>query len=276
MITIGLNSSCLQKHNNTSIREIVEFVLEHGFKGVEFRDEYPFCENLTNEEIEWVRNTVKSFGLICSVHLPYYDLNLSAFRDELRLAAVHCILKSVRAAHRIGARTVTIHSGSMRRNYYADNWEERAEKLTNESLRVIVNECEQYGITLLIENMNVFKKEVHRVHATPASMLNTLKVLDGKIGFTYDIAHAVSTSIDPVTFVETLGSDKIYLAHLNDNDLKSDQHLAVGDGKIDYRSFMKAYIDRGWKFPLFCESQRAESALASKVYLQKIIEEYGA
>jgi len=48
----------------------------------------------------------------------------------------------------------------------------------------------------------------------------------------------------------------------------------VGEGKIDYGSFIKAYIERGWYFPLLFETATVESALKSKEYLSALIAKY--
>ncbi len=76
-----------------------------------------------------------------------------------------------------------------------------------------------------------------------------------------------------MSFVRGLGPETVYLAHLNDNDLKSDQHLAVGAGRIDYRAFMRAYLREAWTFPLLLETQTAEQALSCKVYLEDLVKE---
>jgi len=273
MIRIGLNTSCLQKRSNRGIREILEFVFSHGFTALEYRDEYPFSERLTAEDIHWARTEVEKRQLPCSLHLSFYDLNLSAFREELRLAAIGSALKSVRLARELGATTATVHGGNLRLRYYGDEWKAKAEDLSIDSLRRILEECERCGIRLLLENLNLFRKNEHQVYSSPESMLRAAQELGGRIGFTLDVAHIVSLPMDVLRFVEIMGVERIGLAHLNDNDFGSDQHLAVGEGKIDYRGFMRAYLERGWSFPLLCETQTPEYALASKLYLEALIAE---
>jgi len=244
MVKIGINTSCCQKHNRPGIRDILAFVFDNNFQVVEFRDEYPFAEDLTGEDIEWAREQMEERGIWCSVHLPFYDLDLSAFREGLRIAAVESLIRSVQTAAELGAGTVTVHGGSMKRSYYSAEWEKTAEELSLDSLAQINRECKKRGIKLLIENLNLFSDRVHRVHALPAKLLETKAELGANIGFTLDIAHAVSTPLNPVEYALALGPENIKLAHLNDNNLKADQHLGLGMGRIDYRSTSKVYLEK--------------------------------
>ncbi|NOY09252.1 MAG: sugar phosphate isomerase/epimerase [Spirochaetes bacterium] len=274
MVPIGLNTASLQKRRDIGIDEIVDFVLDNNFSAVEFRDEYPFSENVSKEEAELIKEKLAGNNIRCSVHLPFYDINLSAFRPDVRIAGLNILKKSLNKAWRLGAVTVTVHGGSMRRNYYSESWEEYAYKLSIESLKELADEAEKYNIRILVENLNLFKKNELVVHYLPDIMLKTKKELNDRIGFTFDVGHAVSTPLNPVDFVEHLGSGNIVLAHLNDNHLNSDEHLAVGDGAIDYDSFVEAYINRGWGFTLLFETATVESALRSKAYLNRLVAKY--
>jgi len=44
-------------------------------------------------------------------------------------------------------------------------------------------------------------------------------------------------------------------------------------GRIDFRSFMKTYLEEKWDFPLLFETKTVEYALTSKAYLEKLIKE---
>ena len=132
----------------------------------------------------------------------------------------------------------------------------------------------KYNIKILVENLNLFKKNERVVHAYPDVMLKAKRELGDRIGFTLDIGHVVSTPLSPVNFAEQIGPENIILAHLNDNHLTSDEHLAVGEGKIDYDSFIKVYVLENWKFPLLFETATVKSALKSREYISALIAKY--
>ncbi len=276
MVQLGINTASLQKRRDISVDEIVDFIIENGFSAVEFRDEYPFSENISDKKAESIKEKLIQNNIRCSVHLPFYDINLAAFREDVRRAGINILKKSLNKAWKLGASTVTVHGGSMRRNYYSENWEAYAYKLSLLSLKELVEEASKYNITILLENLNLFKKNERVVHALPEEMLKTKRELNNRIGFTLDVGHIVSTSLDPVAFVEKLGSNNILLSHLNDNHLTSDEHLAVGEGLIDYQTFITAYIERKWKFPLLFETTTVESALKSRKYINRLIENISA
>ncbi len=271
MVQLGVNTASLQKQRDISVDEIVDFIIDNGFSAVEFRDEYPFSENISDEQAKRIKEKLTKNNIRCSVHLPFYDINIAAFREDVRKAGIKILKKSIKMAWKLGASTVTIHGGSLRRNYYSKNWEEYAYKLSLFSLKELVEEASKYNITLLLENLNLFKKNELVIHALPEIMLKTKHELNDRIGFTLDIGHIVSTPLDPVIFVEKLNPKNIILSHLNDNHLTSDEHLAVGEGLIDYPNFIRAYIENGWNFPLLFETTTVESALKSREYINTLI-----
>lgn len=62
----------------------------------------------------------------------------------------------------------------------------------------------------------------------------------GNFGICLDVAHAALTNVPLREWVQALGRYVRHL-HINDNDLKSDLHLAVGDGRIDWDEFYSLY-----------------------------------
>ncbi|MDE5864131.1 MAG: sugar phosphate isomerase/epimerase, partial [Lachnospiraceae bacterium] len=57
-------------------------------------------------------------------------------------------------------------------------------------------------------------------------------------GVCFDYAHASISSTPIPVWVEAL-VPYIKHIHINDNNLKRDQHLAIGDGEIDWEQFME-------------------------------------
>ena len=274
MIKLGVNTASLQKKQDIKAYGIVDFIIKEEFKAVEFRDEYPFSENVSERDAELIRERLLENNIQCSVHLPFYDINLAAFREDVRQAGISVSKKSIYKSYLLGASTVTVHGGNMRTNYYSEKWLEHAYELSLDSLKELVNEASKYGIRVLLENLNLFKKNERVIHAYPEELLKTKEEMDNSIGFTLDIGHVVSTESDIVGFIHELGPENIFLAHLNDNHLVSDEHLAVGDGIIDYDSFIKAYIEEKWDFPLLFETISVDSVLKSRRHLIKLIEKY--
>ena len=77
---------------------------------------------------------------------------------------------------------------------------------------------------------------------TPVMLKKLSENLSDKnnFGVCLDYAHANVFGVDADDFAKEL-SPFIKHIHINDNDLKDDLHLAVGDGKIDWNIFKKHF-----------------------------------
>ena len=70
-------------------------------------------------------------------------------------------------------------------------------------------------------------------------------------GVCFDYAHAALSNVPCRDWAKTL-APFIKHVHINDNDLITDLHLAVGDGKIDWEEFIslqKEYFSRPFLHP---------------------------
>ncbi|MBI9101057.1 MAG: sugar phosphate isomerase/epimerase [Spirochaetales bacterium] len=271
-MNIGINTACLQKHSAIKPREIIDKVRMEGFSGIEFRDEYPFFEEVNSNEGRYINDVVKGEGLLCSVHLSFYDLNPGSFRKDLRDKAVECHSKAIRKAAEIGASMVTIHGGKMSNSFYDSESCSEVDRLSSESIGRIREICEDEGITLCVENMSCFDRKEYKSFTRPEDLIWLHEEQDEKIRVTLDIGHVVSITPDIVEYITRLGSRKIGLCHLSDNNLIRDQHLAVGQGNIDYEGLMRTYMREDWNFPLFIETTNFAQTLESKRYLESLVQ----
>lgn len=268
-MNIGINSACLQKKSDKNALEVLDFVVDNNFKGVEFRDEYPFFENMKSRESEQICSRIEKENLLCSVHLSFYDINIGSFRKQVRDLAVLRHQEAVKKAAELGASYVTLHGGAMSRSFYNIETMPDVNKYSSDSITLIRETCKSVGIILCVENMSLFDSKLYKCYTHPDQLSDLYHQQDDQIRITLDIGHAVSIETKPETFIEKLGAEKISFGHLSDNNFLKDQHLAVGDGSIDYVSFLKTYIKKKWDFPLFIETGTTQQALDSKKYLEE-------
>ena len=72
------------------------------------------------------------------------------------------------------------------------------------------------------------------------------------VGIVMDLGHAnLEGQIEP--FFKLL-ADKIVHIHASDNDGSDDQHLGIGQGKIDYNSFAQTLKKMGYDKSVIIES----------------------
>ncbi len=268
---IGINTACVQRKSNRSIMEILDFALKNGFSAIEFKDEYPFFEEMSDAEKTNAREIIKKHDLFCSVHLPFADMNISALNPVLREAAVRVLVDSLKNSAEIGATAVTVHGGNINALNYGEEWFEVSEKRTNKSLLELHEVAAKLGIRPAVENLHEFSARLKRVHSRPEDLLRCRNLLGESTGFTFDIGHAFSTPVNPVDFVKQLKPENILISHIHDNDGLEDQHLAVGDGKIDFPAFFQAYTEEGWDFTLMIETRNVDQALLSRERIENLL-----
>ena len=89
-------------------------------------------------------------------------------------------------------------------------------------------------------------------------------------GVCFDYAHAsVFGRCDIGQWVTELAPYVKHL-HINDNDLESDLHLAVGDGKIDWQRFKEYYFKYFSDKTVLIETSYPETQRRSAEYLKKL------
>lgn len=90
------------------------------------------------------------YGISLSLHAPYF-ISLSSADEETRLKSIGYILESARAANDMGAKRMTVHSGSCSKMS-----RETALELAKDTLKMAINRLDEEGfshITLCPETM---------------------------------------------------------------------------------------------------------------------------
>lgn len=161
--------------------------------------------------------TPLSYNLEYTVHAPNTDLNIGSIREPMRKAGLELIKEMMEICDRIDARVLVVHPGYF--TYSCDVPAARG-SLKN-SLMELENLTDGTDIEICIENMpsdwNCF--------------LFQYPDLDlGDNGFALDVGHANTTD----TLNDFLKYDISHF-HIHDNTGKSDDHLWLGAGNIDFK-----------------------------------------
>ncbi|MFO7619360.1 MAG: sugar phosphate isomerase/epimerase family protein [Thermoplasmata archaeon] len=202
-------------------REAAELVLPHFGHWEVVSEAHHFLPDIESD----IREVMETTGIGMSVHAPFSDINIGAFDERTRRYAVGTLCEVIRTSSRLGIGTVTIHPGVIGPIQRYDR--ERVFKLTRKSLEEICAEAGDLGVGIALENMPAMKVTICQTAAEMERMLEGLEM-----GMCLDIGHAhISGQID-----EMLGLEKRFLnIHVHDNiGGPSDQHLALGKGKIDF------------------------------------------
>lgn len=193
-----------------------------------------------------------------TMHGAFFDIVV--FSHDLRIREISELRmeQSMKIAVRIGVKGVVFHT-NISPVLSSMEYDQRAIEMTVEYLECLLKRYPDTEIYL--ENMFDADPDIL------AAISEKLCIYEN-YGVCFDYAHASISSTPIQTWIEAL-APYIKHIHINDNNLKRDQHLALGDGKIDWQQFMeyrKKYFDN---CSLVIETTLPENQRRSLKYLEQ-------
>lgn len=186
-------------------------------------------DTLVWEEIASHARVLHEAGLATTIHSPFMDLNPGAMDSSIREATRCRIAQVMKAAEILRPRVIVVHPG-FDDLHYGDN---SLEWLKNSVSfwREFVPQAREIGTILAVEN--IFEKE-------PSTLKALLDAIDDPcFRHCFDVGHwNMFTTVTMEEWFSELGS-YIVESHIHDNHGKSDEHLPVGDGDIDFNQFFQ-------------------------------------
>jgi len=229
---IGLSSLFLI---NRSFKELAECIVNSGVRNWEIVDEGNL--KLDKRRVGLLREIGNSYDVGYSVHAPFADMNIASFDDGIRGLMMRKVQASLANAHELGASLFVLHPGLWGGIRFA--FEDRIRHYGLESIRAMVRQAEELGLTLALENM---PSPLHFMLETPEDFKRLFGEVDSRIlGITFDVGHA-NTQGSVEEFVDKF-MDRIVHVHAHDNDGSYDAHLSIGDGNIDWPQIMKRLVE---------------------------------
>jgi sugar phosphate isomerase/epimerase len=191
---------------------------EIGFRGEDF-------DPLDVASLERVAAALQQAGLAVSVHAPFMDLNPGALDPIVRDVTLRRLEQALVAARQLKARLIVIHPGYDHWHYdhQPQLWLDYAVPFFRELLPAI----EQSGARVGIEN--IFETQ-------PETLIQLVTALDHPLcGYCFDVGHwhLFAENSHMAGWLAPF-AHKLYHLHLHDNCGDLDQHLALGQGTIDF------------------------------------------
>lgn len=194
-----------------------------------------------------------------TLHGAFMGLDISSDDPILRERSRSLFTQSMQTAQMLGVKGVVFHTGlagGLSLRSYADRWLASAEDF----LRGLANgfpEIEIYFENTIEQEPYIFEKAAKTLSDVPNFKL------------CLDYAHAVLTDTPVREWVRTL-APYIGHIHVNDNDLHSDLHLAVGEGKIDFAEFLHLTEEYGLDVSALIEVNDLDKARRSLDFLSNV------
>lgn len=234
-IHIGINSKLVKGFSYSNENGILNLDDDSsGFKIVELSTRDSRVINLHGINMKIISNildtiSTTSTDIKFSVHAPYVspsstiNLNLADYNERNFF-----IMRNVfEVAEKLNAKSVVIHPGVY----------EGSSNLKNsiKSIKILSKIADNYGITLLLENLHPFKV-YQRIGTTPEEIFEIYhKVNEENLKIAFDIGHAFLSSVYYKFSIKKwfdLLSPHIQHIHIHDNFGNSDDHLPLGKGNM--------------------------------------------
>lgn len=201
-----------------------------------------------------------SYDLEYSVHAPLSDINIGSLNPSMREASLQEVLLAIGCCRRMGIDLITIHPGFITPLGQHDR--EAVIRETRRSLREIDKAATENGVVAALENM---PRMPITTCTEPVELLSLLEGTSLKVCF--DIGHAhTNGNIDEFVKHRSLFAN----IHIHDNDGTSDQHMAIGEGKIDFPRVINAL--NGYQHRYVIEARNIESAPLSSERLKRLLD----
>ena len=188
-------------------------------------------DNITENFLARLSELLTSHNFLSSLHAPFMDQDIGSPDDALRQRSLQRLLQTLYIASRLGSQRIVVHPG------YGDvasetefvKWLQHA----TDPLKQLVKRAAELNLQIAFENI---------YDSTPERLYQLLHCLDtSSAGICFDTGHYNLFSPLPMqNWLERLG-DRILVCHIHDNDKSGDQHLAIGDGCLDYSPLISWY-----------------------------------
>jgi sugar phosphate isomerase/epimerase len=226
-----------------------------GFTGWEVVSEGK--QQLNDGTLSEIKNIIETTHLVLTLHLPFSDLNLGSLNHPIWKESVRQMKKCIEKASDF-IELAVVHPGHL--SPLGMQLPDMAWQQSVEGLKEICDFADDLDIRIGVENM---PDMAHIFGKRPGEILGMIDSLGKKnAGLTFDIGHANTNGL----VFEFLSEIKHMIhVHLHDNKGKSDEHLQVGKGNINWKEVMPKL--RGYKGRFVIEARTIEEGTASLKYL---------
>jgi sugar phosphate isomerase/epimerase len=183
---------------------------------------------LNKQRVSMLKNVGESYGLKYSVHAPFADINIASPSKPMLKAMLKRLEKSISYASDLNAYVWVFHPGletGVSMFYPSMDWLQNLK-----TARLLLKIASDYGVKIAIENV---PEPYPFLMKSVEDFTKFYEEINEDIDLAFDVGH-VNLNGQTERFL-TIFADKIVHIHAHDNDGKSDQHLGIGYGNIDWK-----------------------------------------
>ena len=211
----------------SDLSNCVEFA-EKNSLGFEYNDFYEPCILDDKLELDKRINIYKSLNRPYkkdTLHGAFYDIIHFSVDEKIRNHSIYRMTQSMEVAEKLGCRGVVFHTNISpcfsHSQWYINDWLEKSV--------IALEKLFEYAGDIEIYFENMLDNSPEYLYMLSESMKN-----EKRFGVCLDVAHLMVMSGKTEIWFEKL-APFIKHFHFNDNNLLYDEHLTIGNGKIDWK-----------------------------------------
>lgn len=245
---------------NIALRKQIISLNKSGIQGILLGCSGNFPK-LSYREIKELKKIFAETGMkLFQFHPIWPDIASENLRERNR--ALDYFKASIDIALELESPAIIIHPGGSEKNLEDESERNKVKSRNIESLIILSDYSGKEKLCLCLENMaenvhgQAYKK---RFGSKPDELLDILKKVNNpNLGICFDSSHAMGSKIDPVEFINNAAS-KIMAVHLHDTRGWVDEHLALGEGAINWAKLFAALERADFKGPLVFEMKEIKA-----------------
>ena len=246
--------------NNRTILQSVKELESKGVTTIELMYEY---KNLVN--LKQARIIKKKKNLSFTMHCPSTGVVFSHPNPNFSGPQIKMVEDSLKIAKTIGCTHYVMHGGFIPPGFsHVEKPFSRNDhiNLFIKRFKPIFTKYSNSNLKIVIENMP-YKTAI----GGEIEDIKKIKKAIPSLGICLDISHAIISK--KINYY--LDNSRIDEVHISDNNLKQDQHLAIGKGKVNFKRIIKKLDKRGYKGNLIIENLSFKDSITSFNNLKKLV-----
>jgi sugar phosphate isomerase/epimerase len=212
-----------------TLEEFCRLLDELGFDRIELRNFIGGDGCVDGRDVARIKETLRRTGLRSTIHAPW-KLNLAAESRDERTDALAQYQRAIDIAHELGSDVLVFHGG-----WHAHR--PTGHDLLAHAARELLVHARGGGVTLALENDEISRPTLFH-HPEDFAAIDV-----PGLGFVLDVGHANTHGHTAAEFVAVM-QGRIAEVHVHDNDGRSDQHLPIGTGTVDWPGAVESLRDQ--------------------------------
>jgi sugar phosphate isomerase/epimerase len=229
-----------------------------------------FPQTFDRSRVRRVRRLAEGAGIRCGLHSASF-VNTAEIMPTVRTAAQAHLREYVDLAVALGCEYLVIHCG-----FHFSVYLDRVRAALYETLARVTEYAERRRMPLAIENMNPLgsDSEFQYLGVRVEEFAELFRrVASPYLALGLDVAHSELLPGGTPRFLRALPA-RIHSVQLSDNRKRIvDEHLAIGDGRIDFGRILRLLCRQDFTGPLIIELFDIPKKLRSHARLRRLVME---